>query len=192
MYRQVERRTILVTCATLLACGVLLYFGAGPWSSSSSSYTAAAANLPSRLGDVEFWRMISEFSEAGGYFRSDNFLSNEAGYQYVIPALKRTAQVLPGGVYLGVGPEQNFTYIVAFDAKMAFIVDIRRGNTLEHLLYKALMEVSRDRIEFLSRLFSRPRPAALVVDSAPEVIFRAYDSVQPSRSQFDINLKLVL
>jgi hypothetical protein len=44
---------------------------------------------------------------------------------------------------------------------MAFIVDIRRGNMLELLLYKALFEISNDRAEFLSRLFSRPMPAAL-------------------------------
>jgi len=191
MMNAVERRTILVTCTTLLACGVLLYLAAGP-SSSSSSSPAAVANLPARLSDDEFWRMTSDFSESGGYFRSDNFLSNEAGYEYVIPVLKRTVQVLPRGVYLGVGPEQNFTYIVAFEPKMAFIVDIRRGNMLEHLLYKALMEVSRDRIDFLSRLFSRPRPAALATDAAPEAVFQTFDSVQPSRAQFESNLKAVL
>ena len=78
--------------------------------------------------------MITDFSEAGGYFRSDNFLSNEAGYQHVIPLLKKS--IRPGGVYLGVGPEQNFTYVVALEPKMAFIVDIRRQNMLEHLLIK--------------------------------------------------------
>jgi hypothetical protein len=186
-----ERRTIVATCTTLLACVVLVYLAAGP-SSSSSSSPAAAATLPARLSDNEYWQMISDFSEAGGYFRSDNFLSNEAGYQYVIPILKRTVQILPGGVYLGVGPEQNFTYIVAFEPKMAFIVDIRRGNMLEHLLYKALMEVSRDRLEFLSRLFSRPRPAVLTADAAPETVFRAYESVPPNSAQFESNLKLVL
>src|SRR4030095_3794093 len=110
--------------------------------------------LPARLSDKEFWKIITDFSEAGGYFRSDNFLSNEAGYQEVIPVLKKS--VRSGGVYLGVGPEQNFTYVVGLDPKMAFIFDIRRQNMLEHLLYKALMEKSSDRAEFLSRLFSRP------------------------------------
>src|SRR5437016_9212588 len=144
MMNAVERRTILVTCTTLLACGVLLYLAAGP-SSSSSSSPAAVANLPARLSDDEFWRMTSDFSESGGYFRSDNFLSNEAGYQYVIPVLKRTVQILPGGVYLGVGPEQNFTYLIAFEPKMAFIVDIQLGDLLVHLLYRALMVVPHDR-----------------------------------------------
>ena len=34
-----------------------------------------------------------------------------------------------GGVYIGVGPEQNFTYIAA-RPEMAFIVDIRRENPI--------------------------------------------------------------
>src|SRR4030095_5232545 len=106
--------------------------------------------LPGRLSNSEFWTIVTGFSEAGGYFRSDNFLSNETGYQQVIPSLRK--MVRSGGVFLGVGPEQNFTYIAALDAKMAFIVDIRRQNMLEHLLYRSLMELSADRAEFLSRL----------------------------------------
>ena len=75
-------------------------------------------------------------------------------------------------MYLGVGPEQNFTYITAVRPRMAFILDIRRGNLQEHLLYKALFELSADRAEFLSRLFSRPRAAGLTTDSTPEAAVR--------------------
>ena len=64
----------------------------------------------------------------------------------------------PGGVYLGVAPDQNFTYIVATAPRLAFIVDIRRGNLLQHLMYKAIFELSVDRAEFVSRLFSKRRP----------------------------------
>jgi hypothetical protein len=39
--------------------------------------------------------------------------------------------------------------------KIAFIVDIRRQNLIEHLMYKALFELSADRAEFISRLLSR-------------------------------------
>ena len=39
--------------------------------------------------------------------------------------------------------------------RMAFIVDIRRGNLDLHLMYKALFELSADRAEFVSRLFSK-------------------------------------
>ena len=115
-------------------------------------------SLPERLSDSEFWNLITESSEPGGYFRSDNFVSNESAFQHVIPALKR--QIKPGGVYLGVGPEQNFTYIAALRPKLAFIIDIRRQNMLLHLMYKALFELSNNRMEFASKLFARPLPAA--------------------------------
>src|SRR5215813_9537478 len=110
--------------------------------------------LPERLSDIEFWNLITGFSEPGGYFRSDNFVSNESAFQRVIPALKK--RIKPGGVYVGVGPDQNFTYVAAFGPRLAFIVDIRRQNMLLHLMYKALFELSSNRTEFLSKLFSRP------------------------------------
>jgi hypothetical protein len=116
-------------------------------------------SLPERLSDSEFWSLVTEFSEPGGYFRSDNFVSNESAFQRVIPALKK--QIKPGGVYLGVGPEQNFTYAAALAPKLAFIIDIRRQNMLLHLMYKALFELSSNRTEFLSRLFARSAPDTL-------------------------------
>ena len=121
--------------------------------------TPPDVTLPHRLTDEEFWRLSNDLSEPGGYFRSENLVSNEHTFQYVIPALKR--RVRPGGVYLGVAPDQNFTYIVATAPRMAFIVDIRRGNLLQHLMYKAIIELSADRAEFVSRLFSKPRPAGV-------------------------------
>ena len=96
--------------------------------------------LPRELDDESFWKMISEFSEPGGYFMYENFLSNENSYQNPIGQL--TKIVKPGGVYLGVGPEQNFTYISALGPRMAFIIDIRRQNMLELLMYKALFAVT--------------------------------------------------
>src|SRR5262245_25498624 len=111
-------------------------------------------SLPEKLSDSEFWKLINESSEPGGYFRSDNFVSNESAFQHVIPKLKK--QIKPGGVYLGVGPEQNFTYIAALRPKLAFITDIRRQNMLQHLMYKALFELFNSRAEFLSKLFARP------------------------------------
>jgi len=145
--------------------------------------------LPAQLTDQEFWTMITDFSEPGGYFRSDNFLSNESGYQSVIPALFKTLK--PGGVYIGVGPEQNFTYIVAFRPKIAFVIDIRRQNMLEHLFYKAVMETSADRAEFLSRLFARPRVESTATSTA-ETLFRAYESVRPVPALFETNVRHVV
>jgi hypothetical protein len=153
------------------------------------SVRTAAPELPSRLSDKAFWQLITDLSEAGGSFRSDNFLSNENAFQTVIPDLK---SMLPaGGVYLGVGPEQNFTYIVALRPKLAFIVDIRRGNLLEQLLYKAFFEMSSSRAEFLSRLFARKRPADVPANAPPDVLFSALDSTAPSEDLFKENLQAV-
>jgi hypothetical protein len=102
---------------------------------------------------------VESASEAGGTFESENWISNETGVQSVIP--RRQQLTKPGGVYIGVGPEQNFTYVAALRPKIAFIIDIRRQNTLQHLVYKVLFEISPDRAAFLSRLFSRTQPAGL-------------------------------
>jgi hypothetical protein len=115
---------------------------------------------PVKISDLEFRQMALGFSEAGGSFPWDNVLSNELPFQNVIPKIKQTVE--PGGAYLGVGPEQNFTYIAAFEPSIAFIVDIRRQNMLEHLLYKAVVEMAADRADFVSVLFSRKRPTGLI------------------------------
>lgn len=140
-----------------------------------ASCRAIAQEIPGQLDDSTFWRISSESSEPGGYFRSDNFVGNEAALQYVIPTLEQT--IRPGGVYVGVGPDQNFTYLVAFRPKIAFIVDIRRQNLLQHLMYKALLEMSPDRADFLSRLFARPRPAGLDTAVSVDSLMRAFDPV---------------
>ena len=140
--------------------------------------------LPSRLDDAAFWALSASLSEPDGYFRSENLVSNEHTFQHVVPELER----LPaGGVYLGVAPDQNFTYILATRPQMAFIVDVRRGNLLVHLLYKAIFELSADRAEFLSRLFSKPRPVGLGVDASVESLFAAYAPVATSERLYRAN-----
>jgi hypothetical protein len=150
---------------------------------------AASNSLPSRLSDQEFWELVNTMSEPGGYFRSDNLLSNEDTFQYVIPTLTRRLPM--GGVYLGVGPDQNFTYIETLQPRMAFVVDIRRQNMLELLMYKVILEMSSDRVDFLSRLFSRPAPEDLSADSSVEDLFKAYDDVAPSGAAYRRNLQAV-
>src|SRR5688572_28983971 len=115
-----------------------------------SSAILAAEGLPAQLSDKEFWKIVTDFSEPNGVYIFENFVSNEDDYQVVLPELKKTFN--PGSIFVGVGPEQNLTYISALKPKVAFIVDIRRQNLLEHLLYKAVFELSADRVEFLSRL----------------------------------------
>ena len=125
---------------------------------------ARTPQFPAQLTDKEFWELSELVSETNGEFQSDNFLSNERGYQVAIPELLKRAK--PGRVYLGVGPEQNYPYILALKPQIAIIFDVRRGNLHEQLLYKALFEMSENRADFLSRLFSRKRPDGLTATSS--------------------------
>lgn len=149
-----------------------------------------ARGLPSRLKDADFWRMVSEFSEPGGYFPSNNFVSNEMEYQSVIPRLK--AEIKAGGVYLGVGPDQNFTYIAALRPAMVFIVDIRRQNMLQHLMYRALFELSPTRADFLSRLFGRRRPDGLDKSATAEALLDAFGAATADPTLFTETRRRVL
>ena len=147
------------------------------------------STVPDSLTNEQFWALSTDLSEPGGTFRSDNLLSNERLLQYVIPSLAR--DIRPGTAYLGVGPEQNFTYIAALKPAIAFIVDIRRGNLQLHLLYKALFELSADRVDFVSKLFSRKRPAGLSPASSAEELFRAFVTTEPDPALFERNLAAV-
>jgi hypothetical protein len=108
---------------------------------------------------TQFSRLVERLSEPGGYFDSDNLVSNETSYLHVLPALG--ALGVRGGAYIGVGPEQNFSYIAEIKPELAVLVDIRRDNLLLHLLFKAMFEVARNRMEFLCLLYGRPVPDVL-------------------------------
>ena len=180
-FLQSMRRTKLALSAVLLAILSAGYLSVQP--------PAVAGALPEQLTDKGFWALSSELSEPDGYFRSDNLVSNEIWMQHVIPDLVKRAT--PGRVYLGVGPEQNFTYIAAVKPAMVFIIDIRRGNMHLHLMYKALFELSADRAEFVGRLFARKRPDGLSATSTAEQIFGAYAEVPASEAIYAENLKAV-
>jgi hypothetical protein len=167
--------------AAVLACAVgLLPLGAA----------APAADLPAQLSDKDYWKLMTDFSEPNGYFRSDNLLSNEVWFQYIIPEL--VGYLKPRGVYLGVGPEQNFTYIAALKPRIVFIIDIRRGNTHTQLMYKALFEISRDRADFVSMLFSRKRPEGLTADSTVQQIFAAVSAAPRTEETYRDNFKAIV
>ena len=178
MWTRINRHRLIAAVALLL-----LAFAA------ARSVRAAEDTLPPQLSDEAFWHLITDYSEAGGFFRFDNFISNEALFQHVLGRLKETTK--PGGVYLGVGPDQNFTYIVALRPRIAFIVDIRRQNMLEHLMYKALIELSADRADFLSRLFARQRPENIGPESTPEELFKAFRNVPAELDLFFANLDAI-
>ena len=157
---------------------------------SAGSAGLRVFDLPARLTDQEFWRLMEDISEPNGSFRSDNVLSNEMVFARLIPELVKATK--PGGVYLGVGPEQNFTYIESMRARMAFITDIRRENLHLHLMYKAIFELSADRADFVSRLFTKARPAGLTKGSSITDIMNAYwDAPTGDEKVYTANLQAI-
>ena len=132
--------------AHLTAALTLLGLGVGP-ATQAWHEARFEAQQPETIPAAEFSRIVREFSEEDGFFRSDNFVSNETSYLHIVDKLRELEAT--GGAYVGVGPEQNFTYISALHPKMSFIVDVRRGNRDLHLMYKALFELSADRADFV-------------------------------------------
>ncbi|HEY9225025.1 MAG TPA: hypothetical protein VIP11_00160 [Gemmatimonadaceae bacterium] len=149
-----------------------------------------APSIPDSLSDREFWRIFTSMSEESGRFPSENFVSNERTYQHVIPTLERS--LTRNGVYLGVGPEQNFTYIVNLEPRLAVIFDIRRQNAMLHLMYKALFELSPTRSTFLARLFSRPSSRALATSASPAELFDAISTAPAGDSAFGATWKAIV
>lgn len=130
-----------------------------------------------------FAARIAALSEPGGFFDTDNLISNERSYLQVVPDL--AAAGLHGGAYIGVGPDQNFSYIARLRPSIAFIVDVRRDNLLLHLVFKALFEQAPTRVEYLSLLFGRappPRPEEWRAASA-ERLASWIDAGQPSAAR---------
>lgn len=177
-------RRIVVVAGLVMAVWL-----AGPSGLAAPQGGTPVGPLPSRLSDKEFWSIVETFSEPDGTFSSDNLVSNERPFQHVVPVLR---QLKRGGAYLGVAPDQNFTYIVALEPAIAFILDIRRGNLRQHLMYKALLELSDTRAEFLSRLFSRARPKDLDARATATDLFTAFAMAAPDEAAFQDNLRAVV
>ena len=109
--------------------------------------------------DSAFARLVERLSESGGYFDTDNLISNETSYLHVLGALRERG--VSGGAFIGVGPDQGFAYIAQIRPNIAFMMDIRRDNLLQHLFFKTLFTSARNRIEYLCLLFGKPAPADL-------------------------------
>ena len=168
----------------------LILIAAAILTTARPSGQTVSEGLPASLSDAQFWKLSSDLSEPAGSFRSENLVGNEHTYQYVLAELRQA--VRPGGVYLGVAPDQNFTYIANVRPRIAFIVDIRRGNLLQHLMYKAVFEMSQDRGEFISRLFSKPRPAGLKTTMTVGELFDAYAKAGTSEALYRSNLRAMI
>jgi len=129
-----------VTRALLIVLQVLVFTGSHPQPRQATPYA----------------RLVARLSEPGGFFDSDNLVSNETSYLHVVPAFR--SQGVKGGAYLGVGPEQNFSYLAEIHPEIALLIDIRRDNLLLHLLFKAMFETADNRIQYLCLLYGRPAP----------------------------------
>lgn len=135
--------------STLRGVGVAAALLIGAWPSQAQRPVAAR--------DTTFAGLVAALSEPGGYFDSDNLISNETSYLHVLTRFDGLG--VRGGAYVGVGPDQNYSYIAALRPEVAYLIDIRRDNALQHLLFKALFARSRNRLEYLCRWLGRRVPA---------------------------------
>ena len=114
---------------------------------------------------------------------ADNFVTNEDSFGRICGRIGRE---VPTGVYLGVGPDQNLSYVAHARPSRAFVVDFRRKNMLVHLLHKALFTLADDRVGYLSRLMARridpsaddPIAAAEAAEFEPSRLGKAVDEVR--------------
>ena len=132
-------------------------------SASLALLVLVASALPQRADQTprpgsSFANMVAGLSERPGYFDTDNLISNERSYLHVVPELRALAGRNGRGVYLGVGPDQNFSYIAHLRPSLAIVIDIRRENLLLHLLFKALFAEAESRVEYLAMLTGRSIP----------------------------------
>jgi hypothetical protein len=127
-----------------------------------------------------FATLVGQLSERPGYFDTDNLVSNERSYLHVAPdllALRSRGR----GVYLGVGPDQNFSYIAHLRPSLAILVDIRRDNLLLHLLFKALFAEARTRTAYLAMLTGRSLPGQERGSPTLDEIITSVDRAPPLR-----------
>ena len=135
---------------------------------------------PHRQGS--FASLVAGLSEPPGYFDTDNLISNERSYLHVVPELRALAG-RRRGVYLGVGPDQNFSYIAHLRPSLAIVIDLRRDNLLLHLLFKAVFAEARTRTAYLAMLTGRSPPAEGAKARSLEEIVGYIDRAPPLRDE---------
>ncbi|MEK7834414.1 MAG: hypothetical protein AAB401_25220 [Acidobacteriota bacterium] len=133
----------------------------------------------------QFAALSQKLSEPNGYFDTDNLISNETSYLHVMGKMRQMK--INGGAFIGVGPDQSFSYIAQIRPSIAFMVDIRRDNLLQHLLFKSLFAMARNRLEFLCLFFGKPVPADLKSWDARSIqeIVAYVDKTQKETKLFD-------
>lgn len=150
-------RTALVSSA--LGWFALTALPAAVFAQGAQAPAAPAARQAADDSIRDFGAVVARLSEPGGYFDTDNLISNESSYLHVTGALARYG--VRGGAYIGVGPDQNFSYIARIRPRIAFLIDIRRDNMLQHLMFKALFANTRNRMEYLAAWLGKKAPADL-------------------------------
>ena len=151
----------------------------------------ASTPVPEKLSAAEFARLSRELSEPGGSFRSDNFTSNETSYLHIVEKMRELGAT--GGAYIGVGPEQNYTYIAKVRPRMAFLIDIRRQAIIQHLMYKAIFQLAPTRGEFLARLLGKPLPKNKIPAAAAPLneLLALFEKVPTDEQAYAANLNML-
>ncbi len=176
-----RRQWLLAFLGLAVGLGIVLASLGLPQPAGQAARTPAEVEITR----AQFAELIERLSEPEGYFDTDNFISNETSYLHVVPSLKEN--VSPGGAYFGVGPDQNFSYIVHSNPSIAIIADIRRQNMLQHLIFKVLIEEASDRYDFLCDLFSRDCPSREGDIGLGEMLFEVR-TASPNEELFQQNL----
>ncbi|MFQ5738847.1 MAG: hypothetical protein ACE5JX_07510 [Acidobacteriota bacterium] len=141
------------------------------------------------LTSEEFQQVSLQLSEPSGFFGTDNLVSNETSYLHVSPRIEELAAA--GQAYIGVGPDQNFTYIAQSRPAVAFIIDIRRDNLLQHLYFKSLFRQSADRWDYLSGLFGRVVPKTFKRSASANAadLVRLFKALPADKAFFEAHLQ---
>lgn len=131
---------------------------------TATSLMAACVAKNSQAGLIqeihEFVGLLKDLSlKPTGPESVDNLMTNEDSIASVMD--QAASEVPQGTVYLGVGPDQNFSLIAATKPHMALIIDYRKKNQLLHFFHLALIHLSNDRTTYLEKFWARdsqPQP----------------------------------
>lgn len=91
---------------------------------------------------------------------ADNLMTNEDSLASVMDQIRSESP--PGTVFLGVGPDQNYTFIATARPIEAYLLDYRKKNQLLHLMHLALIAKSPNRIDYLENYWARRVKVGLI------------------------------
>ena len=151
----------------------------------------AADSLPASLTDQEFWKLIARLLRAERLLplrqpAVERDLASSTSSRSCCSRRSRAASTWASA------PSRTSPTSPRTKPAMVFIVDVRRGNLDLQLMYKALFELSADRADFVSRLFSKKRPDGLDrdVDGRPRSSARSAN-VETNEALYKENLKAI-